>query len=342
MTAKTSATGHVKAAAACGLLPFIMTQGTDPLSIMSEAGISEAAIHDPDASIPLSDYVALMEHAARQTRNDLFGQQFGQQFRVDGHGLISDAALSAPTIGTALKTFIDFFPIHQNNTRTALVQHGNLLRIEYQILDAKIWERRQDAELTIAMFWNLLNHAFGSSLYVEEICFEHPGRDIIAVERAFGAPVFFGADTNSISVRANGLDQPMPGSNLKTFSEILEELRQRVRLADSIDLKVMVCGVIRKLLPEGYPSVEIVAQSLNLARWTMQRRLAEHGVSFSDCVNLVRSKLAIMYLSDPHLSISNISDLLGYSELSAFLRSCRRWHGAAPEQLRQRYIATHP
>jgi AraC-like DNA-binding protein len=331
-----SETSQVKAAAACGLVPFILGHGADPYRIFSEIGVQEHVIHDPDASIPLASYVALMESAAARTGNSLFGQQFGIQFPANGHGLIGEVALSAPTIGSALKAFVDFFPVHQNNTRTAIVHHGRLLRMEYRILDARIWERRQDAELTIAMFANLLAHAFGPALYIEEISFEHPGRDARTIERAFGAPVFFGARTNAITVRARGLDRAMPGANLKVFARITEQLRRSVSVPNSVDLKALVCGEIRRLLPEGYPSIEIVAESLNVARWTLQRRLAEDGVSFSDCVNLVRSRLAIIYLAEPHLSISNISDLLGYSEISAFSRACRRWHGAAPESLRKR------
>jgi AraC-like DNA-binding protein len=331
--------GQVKAAAACGLVPFILAHGSDPDRILGEAGLSERVLDDPDASIPLANYVAMMERAASHTGDPMFGLKFGLQFPTASHGLIGELALAAPNAGSALQAFMDFFPVHQNDTQTAFVQDGFQVRLEYRILDADIWARRQDAELTIGMFANLLGDAFGQELAVEEVCFEHPAagnkRDY---QRAFGAPVYFGARTNAISVRSRGLHRPMPGADVKKFARIGEALRNQAAAfaAQHVGIKTLVCGEIRRLLPEGYPPVETVADTLGLARWTLQRRLADQDVTFSECVDLVRTRLATLYLAEPHLSIGNISDLLGYSEISAFSRAFRRWYGVAPENIRKR------
>ena len=335
-SSRTRSSGQVKAAAACGLVPFILAAGGDADRILGVAGLNERIFDDPDADIPLISYVAMMEQAAAQTGDEMFGLKFGLQFPPAAHGLIGELALAAPSIGASLKAFMDFFPLHQNDTQTAFQQDGARLRLEYRILDAEIWSRRQDAELTIGMFANLLQHAFGPELAVEEVSFEHPpgaaGRDY---ERAFGAPVYFGAGTNSITVRARGLNRPMPGADTRKFAQLAGQLRAQATSTRHAGIKALVCGEIRRLLPEGYPPVEQVAECLNLARWTLQRRLAEQNITFSECVDLVRNRLAMLYLAQAHLSISHISDLLGYSEISAFSRAFRRWHGAAPENYRK-------
>jgi AraC-like DNA-binding protein len=91
---------------------------------------------------------------------------------------------------------------------------------------------------------------------------------------------------------------------------------------------------IRSRLPEGAPPMEDVAGALGIARWTLQRRLADMGLSYADSVQQVRKTLAGSYLAQPHLSISAIAQLLGYAELSPFSRACKRWFGASPEALR--------
>lgn len=332
----TRSSGQVKAAAACGLVPFILSRGGDADLILGKAGLSERVFDDPDAAIPLSSYVAMMEQAALNTGDTMFGLQFGLQFPPAAHGLIGELALAAPSVGAALKAFIDFFPLHQDDTETAFVQDRLLLRLEYRILDAGIWARRQDAELTIGMFANLLQHGLGPELAIEEVCFEHPptehARDY---ERKFGAPVYFGARTNAITVSARGLARPMPGADTRKFARLAEQLRGLGQTTRHAGIQALVCGEIRKLLPEGYPPIETVAETLGLARWTLQRRLAEHHITFSECVDLVRNRLAMLYLQEPHLSISHISDLLGYSEISAFSRAFRRWQGTAPEIFRK-------
>jgi AraC-like DNA-binding protein len=236
----------------------------------------------------------------------------------------------------ALQAFVDFFPLHQSDTETRYIHEGGLLRLEYRILDSQIWSRRQDAELTIGMFANLLRHAFGKTLSIEEICFEHPGLERArAYETAFAAPVYFGARTNAITIRARGLDRPMPGADAQRFAAIARQLRETAASPGHVGLKARVCSEIRRLLPEGYPPVETVAETLGLARWTLQRRLAEDGATFSELVDLVRARLATLYLAEPYLSIGTISDLLGYSEISAFSRAFRRWHGTAPDHIRK-------
>ena len=128
----------------------------------------------------------------------------------------------------------------------------------------------------------------------------------------------------------------MPQGDHRHFLALAAALRGRSPAA-GLDLRALVCGEIRRLLPEGYPAAETVADRLGLARWTLQRRLADRGVTFSDCVDKVRARLAALYLEEPHLSIGGISDLLGYSEISAFSRACRRWYGTAPDALRKRH-----
>ena len=42
----------------------------------------------------------------------------------------------------------------------------------------------------------------------------------------------------------------------------------------------------------------------------------------------------MLYLKQVHMSLSEIAFLLGYSELSAFSRAFRRWHGMSPRDYR--------
>ncbi len=75
---------------------------------------------------------------------------------------------------------------------------------------------------------------------------------------------------------------------------------------------------------------------------TLQRRVREEGTTFEAIKDGVRRGLAQRYLSQPDLPLTQITALLGYSEQSAFGRSCRRWFGVTPRQERTRLFAgTH-
>ena len=46
--------------------------------------------------------------------------------------------------------------------------------LEYQVRDPQIVERRQDAELSLGMFLNVIREGAGKNWQPEEIYFEHP------------------------------------------------------------------------------------------------------------------------------------------------------------------------
>ncbi len=331
------ATGQAQVAlvAAAGLVPFLVRLGADAERVMGPAGMDAARLDGASqGSVSLAAYVEMMQRAARLSGRDDFGLCYGRQFPASSHGLVGDIALAAPSIGMALRQFADLFPLHQEASELRLGAENGLLRLEYRILDGRILDRRQDAELSLAMFQNLLRQAYGPSFAPEEVHFEHPAPgDNAAHEATFHAPVFFGQRTNALLFRPGDLRRPMPGADAATFSRLTAAAFLR-RLPARVPLPARLRAEIRSRLPEGSPPMDQVAGALGLARWTLQRRLGDLGQSYADAVQQVRRSLAQSYLAQPHLSISAIAQLLGYAELSPFSRACKRWFGASPEQLR--------
>jgi AraC-like DNA-binding protein len=260
---------------------------------------------------------------------------FGQQFKPELLGLIGAVAISSPTLGAGLVNLARFFPYHQQATHTSFSCHGELARLEYRIMDGGIVDRRQDAELTLGMFVNVLRHCLGAAWTPEAIHFEHPMPGEWREHRqAFGAPVQFGQRTNALIFRSDRLLQPMPQGSLHRANAHCQELKKISGNTGVLSLLDHVKGEIRCCLPEGVPSIEFVAHAVDMPRWTLQRRLGNYGLSFSDAVDLVRRELADTHIRQRFVALSDISDSLGYSELSAFSRAFRRWFGMSPQQFR--------
>ncbi len=57
-------------------------------------------------------------------------------------------------------------------------------------------------------------------------------------------------------------------------------------------------------------------------------------MSFASILDGLRAALALRYLEEPDLSISQIAWLLGYREVSSFTHAVKRWTGRTPKQLR--------
>ena len=74
-----------------------------------------------------------------------------------------------------------------------------MMRLEYQIYSSEIVERRQDAELSLGMFANVIRDCGGSRWAPVEVHFEHARPEFWREhETAFDAPVYFSQPTNAL------------------------------------------------------------------------------------------------------------------------------------------------
>lgn len=333
----------VLAAAATGLVDFIEMQGGDVDSIFGNSGIAPDMAGAPTLKLKLASYCRVFEEAARQIRSGQFGAGnfglwFGQQFKPRDLGMWGYAAVSAPTLGVALDNLVRLFHHHQESSSMRLVKSADgMMRLEYQIYSSEIVERRQDAELSLGMFSNVIRDCGGPRWAPAEVHFEHPRPEFWKEhETAFDAPVYFSQPTNALLFRPELLDRPMPGSNLQLMSmmQTCLELLGSNRNGDE-GLVDRVKTAIRVSLPNGYPALEQIAHELRVTSASIQRDLAEQGMTYKDAVELTRQSMARMYLEQRQLPLTEIALLLGYSELSAFTRAFTRWTGLSPRAFRK-------
>uniref|UniRef100_UPI002AFDFA2E helix-turn-helix transcriptional regulator n=1 Tax=Acinetobacter pittii TaxID=48296 RepID=UPI002AFDFA2E len=81
------------------------------------------------------------------------------------------------------------------------------------------------------------------------------------------------------------------------------------------------------------PSMEIVADRLNLNALTLRRHLALEGMTFIQIREEVRHVLAEQYLALPKASVEQIAEWLGYAEPASFIHDYKRWHGKTPHDM---------
>ena len=71
-----------------------------------------------------------------------------------------------------------------------------------------------------------------------------------------------------------------------------------------------------------------------MSRRTLQRRLAAQQTTLTALREEVRKELALAWLGEPRLSITEVAYLLGFSRPSAFHRAFKRWTGQTPAGFR--------
>jgi AraC-like DNA-binding protein len=152
------------------------------------------------------------------------------------------------------------------------------------------------------------------------------------LRRFFGTgQIEFGREENGLSFPASLLDATLSTADprLLATAEDLAEAALREAPPPS-DFVASVDARVREVLPNGPPDAAEIARRMHMSRRTLQRRLSEAGTGFQELVDRVRADLARGYMRDPRIKLADVAYRLGFSDVSTFSRSFKRWTGESP------------
>ena len=79
-----------------------------------------------------------------------------------------------------------------------------------------------------------------------------------------------------------------------------------------------------------FPTLDVLSDTLHTTPSTLSRRLREENTSYQQIKDAIRRDLAIHHLTTSTIPISEISELLGYQDVSIFHRAFKKWSGVTP------------
>jgi AraC-like DNA-binding protein len=82
-------------------------------------------------------------------------------------------------------------------------------------------------------------------------------------------------------------------------------------------------------------NIDVIAEKLGMSRSKLYRELTQKNITFSSILESQRKQYAMAYIKDKSTSIAEISDRLGYANVSAFTRAFNRWYNVNPSKMRQ-------
>ncbi len=163
-----------------------------------------------------------------------------------------------------------------------------------------------------------------------------PGPELHALfERTFGLPVSVSQPRNAALFPRHLLDLPLRGA-MPALNQQAQAIVQRTLppvpeagVIEQIEHGLMGDAALLSI------SMEDMAARLKLHPRTLQRRLNEAGLSYSDLRSRCRQRLAEAALRDSG-DIEALSERLGFSDRHSFTRAFKRWTGCTPTEWRRR------
>ncbi len=325
----------VRAAALSNFAEVAQQVGVNARRLLRDAGLDWGVLGDPDQRLPVEVVSSLLEAAARESGCQSFGLRMAESRRLSDFGAVSLLIAHQPTLRASLQTIVEY----RHLMNEALVMHveevDGFFHVREELVLQGAGPRRQAYELAIGAMFRMLSAVLGPRWRPNGIRFAHAAPDDLAVHRrVFRSEVFFDCEFNEIVCWGEDLDRANPAAD----PALAQYARRFVDGLGDPDRQSMTFEVRKALylrLPEGGASIDQVAQALGLTVRTLQRRLDAEGAEFSDLLNGVRRDLAERHLESASCSVSEVSRLLGYGQLSSFSRWFLAEFGTSPSAWRR-------
>jgi AraC-like DNA-binding protein len=330
-----AANATVAVLAARPAIAALEARGIDPAASLRAAQLSRETVASADSRLPFLAVRALWEAAADAAGDPSFGVHVAEALPIGALDVLDYVLSAEATAGAALSRLMRYVRLVHDAADLRLIVEPDHARIVGGV-PASPAPQLDEFALTLLLVRS--RQATGVAWRPERMAFQHErARDVGELSRVFGCALAFGAREIDMRFAASVLELP----HLHADSTVLAVVS---RFADDAlasvpargDLIARASSAIARRMSTELPTLSGTAAAMGLPERTLQRRLAEAGVSHSALVEGVRRELALKHLADAALSIAEIAFLLHFADSTAFDRAFKRWTGEPPARHRSR------
>ncbi len=318
-------------------LALAAEHGHAPPDVLRQAGITPT---DGPAAYELSmdEYLRLLDTIAKLLGHISIGTEMGWRIPPTALGPLGAAVLSCATGHDALALCQRFWHFYgMGITLDITTTADDVCMLEFQTLPALVpaTHRHMVLEAVIAGFVRGITGLQRIAREHFTIWFDLAQPAYAAQVRQRLGDVHWGMPTNCIRLPAHLLDKPLPQASPLALQDAVSQCEQTERLLGQRPDEI-ADRVKRELVlgDHGYPSLEAVAERLNMSTRTLRRRLQDQGPGFMDLLHAARRRDALSLLTRPALEVAQIAQMLGYADPANFTRAFRQWTGLTPSAWR--------
>ncbi|MFT6153306.1 MAG: AraC-like DNA-binding protein [Bermanella sp.] len=308
----------------------------DSEELLEEIGIKRNQLSED--FIPAFKMLAAFKYCSKHL-GPVAGAYIGATYQVNDLGVFGYAIASSKDVEHALMMAEKYNSLIGNLLkRASIVKNG--------IMEAKLYNVQDIDKDSLSFFVALGNSArlhiarsiFGDDLAFQSISFafdDEENRE--TYERIYGCNIVFNAEFNGWSLTETDLKRKLQEGNhadmakyLPYCNELSENIRQKDSLVNEIQEILISCA-------GDYPDIEMLASAFKVSSRTLRRQLSNLGTSYQKILNKVRCQLSIEYLTRTDISIEDISNLIGFSDVTNFRHAFKKWVGKTPSFYRKTY-----
>ncbi|MCB1414501.1 MAG: AraC family transcriptional regulator [Xanthobacteraceae bacterium] len=313
-------------------------QSIEPGAVLEGTNLVQSQLDSHTTKVSYRQIDLVVQRALKLTSDPAIALRAGERMHVTAYGMYGYALLSSATNDEArdfaaryirvVGPFCDFRVAAETSEAMAFV------------IEPLHWPDPADDRHRFAVEFALSAHLtatrdhVGSDFAFSRVMLDYPAPSYAEdYDRLFACPVQFdqracGYEHEHGEFPRRRLADPRTHAMAREMCEqLLEEVNQAGGVASDI----------RRILieqPGRYPSIEAIAEKLEMYPRALRRKLEAEGTSYRDILAEVRMRLAIEYLRKTQMTNEEIAGRLGYSDAANFRHAFMRWTGKNPSDFR--------
>jgi AraC-like DNA-binding protein len=301
----------------------------------------------PDARVSLDAVHAMLDGGVERTHDAALGLKLGRRMCPGAGGLFDYGMQSAATVRDAVAFAERYMALLSDPLHVGFEVIGTRATIRLECESP--WPKAA-ADFASSAWYKL--HVVGqvpSSAHVE-CWFPHSSpADLRDYERAFdGAVLRFNAPFRGFAFDRTYDRAPVPGADAALHSMLRARLDSllgqvaRTRMMTTAVRRLVVQEIRRENALSESALAERVATAMRMSRRTLTRKLDREGTSFLAEADAVRREMALAYVLDRRLALTEVAFLLGFAHVESFHRAFKRWTGVTPVAYRRANVGRLP
>lgn len=313
----------------------LASYGYNPDEALEKSGIDKKLLDNPDERVSAENMSCLWRVAVETTGDPCFGLKAALHVRPTTFHALGFALMVSSSMEDALLRFHRFYRVVSDVIEVNFEYFEDRMAVYLNPRDRLAHLPAEAFDMIVAVFVSFARMLIDSKLNPEkvELIRKTPVRTE-AFEDFFQSPVVFSRKHNRIFFNLRDMKKPLQAANAEIARRNDQIVVEYLARFDKSRISHLVHEKLIELLPLGEPSIDTLAKAMGMSARSLHRHLQKDNAGYREILDDIRQYLAVQYLKQRHLSITEVAFRLGYSDSGNFTRAFKRWFRVSPKQYR--------
>lgn len=298
----------------------------------------------PECRLSHADSCTIIRNALSMLDETNPGFEIGARMKITSRGILSLGFLASDTVKTAF-SLAAAYP----------EQSGHLLNVDMDHTPEKtsvtVSPTRGNEDITPY----LSEIMFASTIRIVRIASEKkispilvefihgpPQKERHRYEIFFDCKVKFFSNSNSLHLSPEFMSTALASGCPSTYQLALDLLeKQQGAGSKPKSIEYAAARIIRQHLKTPLNTHE-VAKMLHMSERSLRRKLVDAGTRFQNLLDECRANHVLERIGSSHISLTELANQTGFSDMRSFRRAFKRWTGKSPTEYRQASLQPDP